>query len=149
MPRKILAVCLGNICRSPAAEGVLRALLPGEEIDSAGTSDWHIGDPPYGPMIAAARARGYDIAAFRARQFRAADFGRFDLILAMDAKNLADIEALRPSGSTTEVRLFAPFAGTGETEVPDPYYTRDFDGALMLIERAGAGLRAALASQPD
>ena len=146
MPRKILAVCLGNICRSPAAEAVLRALLPDDEIDSAGTSNWHVGEPPHPPMIRAARARGYDLAALRARQFASADFARFDLILAMDARNLRDIEALRPAGNTTPVRLFTDYApDTGADHVPDPYYTGDYDGALDLIEAAARGL----ARQPD
>ena len=74
MSSKILFVCLGNICRSPAAEGVARQLMPGIATDSAGTSDWHIGEPPYGPMQAAASARGYDLSDLRARQLTAADF---------------------------------------------------------------------------
>ena len=100
---RVLFVCLGNICRSPAAEGVMRALADraGADLtlDSAGTSDWHIGDAPYGPMQAAAERRGYDLAPLRARQAVAADFDRFDLIVAMDAKNRADLEALRPAGN--------------------------------------------------
>lgn len=145
MPHRILFVCLGNICRSPAAEGVFRDLMPEAETDSAGTSDWHVGDPPYGPMQAAARARGLDISGLRARQVSSADFSRFDLILAMDARNRADLEALRPPGNRTPVRLLTDFApDSGATHVPDPYYSRDFDGALDLIETAARGLRTAL-----
>ncbi|MFC3119342.1 low molecular weight protein-tyrosine-phosphatase [Jhaorihella thermophila] len=145
MTTRILFVCLGNICRSPAAEGVFRALMPEAVTDSAGTSDWHVGEPPYGPMQAAARARGYDISDLRARQFVAPDFDRFDLILGMDRGNIDRIERLRPARSQTPVRLFTDFAPeTGATEVPDPYYTRDFDGALDLIERAAKGLRQAI-----
>ncbi len=145
MTTRILFVCLGNICRSPAAEGVARSLMPGIEIDSAGTSDWHVGEPPYGPMQAAARARGIDLGALRARQFSAGDFHRFDLIVAMDADNLETIEALRPAGIETPVRLFTDYAPErGADHVPDPYYTRDFDGALDLIEAAADGLRRAL-----
>lgn len=145
MSSKILFVCLGNICRSPAAEGVARQLMPGIATDSAGTSDWHIGEPPYGPMQAAASARGYDLSDLRARQFTAADFTRFDLILGMDAKNIAEIESLRPPGNTTPVQLFTSYAPeTGADHVPDPYFTRDFDGALDLIEAAARGLKAAL-----
>ncbi|MGD9863736.1 MAG: low molecular weight protein-tyrosine-phosphatase [Pseudodonghicola sp.] len=145
MTTRILFVCLGNICRSPAAEGVARALLPGLEIDSAGTSDWHVGEPPYGPMQRAARARGIDLSALRARQFVAEDFYRFDLILAMDDNNLAAIEALRPAAAATEVRRFTDYAPqTGADHVPDPYYSRDFDGALDLIEMAAQGLKRAL-----
>ncbi|TMV09752.1 low molecular weight phosphotyrosine protein phosphatase [Ruegeria sediminis] len=145
MTHRILFVCLGNICRSPAAEGVFRARLPHLAADSAGTSDWHVGQPPYGPMQQAARARGLDLGGLRARQFVAADFTRFDLILGMDASNLADIEALRPPGNETPVRLLTDFApGSGADHVPDPYYTRDFDGALDLIEAAMDGLGAHL-----
>lgn len=138
---RVLCVCLGNICRSPTAEAVLRHMAPDLTLDSAGTSDWHIGNPPYGPAIAAGAARGYDLSSLRARQFVTEDFGRFDLILAMDRRNMADIEALRPHGATTPVRLFLDHApGHEGLDVPDPYYTRDFDGALDLIERAATGL---------
>jgi len=138
---KVLFVCLGNICRSPAAEGVFRTLAPEVETDSAGTGDWHVGEPPYGPMQAAARARGVDLSDLRARQFQAEDFARFELILAMDGQNLRDIEAQRPVGSETPVRLFTDYAPeTGADHVPDPYFTRDFDGALDLIEVAARGL---------
>ncbi|MFW8635284.1 low molecular weight protein-tyrosine-phosphatase [Cribrihabitans pelagius] len=145
MPTRILFVCLGNICRSPAAEGVFRALCPEAQTDSAGTSSYHIGDPPYGPMQAAARARGLDISDLRARRFRAEDFTAFDLVVAMDGENLRDIEALRPAGSATPVKLFTDYAPeSGADHVPDPYYTRDFDGCLDLIEAAARGLKAAL-----
>ncbi|TDK42195.1 low molecular weight protein-tyrosine-phosphatase [Antarcticimicrobium luteum] len=145
MTTRILFVCLGNICRSPAAEGIARALMPELVIDSAGTSDWHLSEPPYGPMQAAARSRGIDLAGLRARQFEPCDFHRFDLILAMDGDNLHRIEALRPEGSETSVRLFTDYAPeTGADHVPDPYYSRDFDGALDLVEAAAAGLKRAL-----
>lgn len=145
MTTRILFVCLGNICRSPAAEGVLRHHAPTLEIDSAGTGSWHVGDPPYGPMQAAARARGYDLSDLRARQFKPGDFDAFDLILAMDTDNLRQIEAMRPSGNATPVELFMRYApGAGFDHVPDPYYTGDFDGALDLIEQASSGLLAAL-----
>ncbi|MEO0916968.1 MAG: low molecular weight protein-tyrosine-phosphatase, partial [Pseudomonadota bacterium] len=111
------------------------------EVESAGTAGWHIGKPPYGPAIAAAAVRGYDMSALRAQQFLADDFEKYDLILAMDDQNLRDIEALRPSGNCTKVKLFLDFAPeTGRTEIPDPYYTRDFDEALDLIEAAAQGL---------
>lgn len=145
MTSAILFVCLGNICRSPTAEGVFRALAPNVQTDSAGTGGWHVGKPPYGPMRDAAHARGYDLSDLRARQFRADDFTRFDLIIAMDAQNLRDIEVLRPSGITTPVRLFTDYApDAGMDHVPDPNYTRDFDGTLDLIEIAARGLCAAL-----
>ncbi|WP_294606707.1 low molecular weight protein-tyrosine-phosphatase [Roseovarius sp.] len=145
MTSAILFVCLGNICRSPAAEGVFRALAPQVATDSAGTGGWHVGEPPYGPMQTAACARGIDLSDLRARQFRADDFTRFDLVIAMDAQNLRDIEALRPTGNTTPVRLMTDFApDAGMDHVPDPYYTRDFDGTLDLIETAARGLAATL-----
>ena len=145
MPASVLFVCLGNICRNPAAEGVFRALMPQARTDSAGTSDWHVGDPPYGPMQAAAALRGIDLSDLRARQFGAQDFRDFGLILAMDDKNLRDIEALRPAGNTTPVRLLTDYAPqSGSDHVPDPYYTRDFNGVLDLIEQAARGLRAAI-----
>lgn len=141
MTTRILFVCLGNICRSPAAEGVVRQIAPGLELDSAGTSDWHAGEAPYGPMQAAAKARGFDLSDLRARQFRARDFTDFDLIVAMDHSNQQRIEDMRPAGNTTPVTLFAEYAeGWHSTEVPDPYYTRDFDGVLDLIEDAARGL---------
>ena len=145
MTSRILFVCLGNICRSPSAEGVFRAMAPEVETDSCGTAGWHIGKPPYGPMQQAALIRGYDLSDLRARQLIPQDFQQFDLILVMDAQNLADVEAIRPRGSATPVRLFTDFApDAGMDHVPDPYYTRDFDGALDLIEQAAKGLKAAL-----
>ncbi len=139
---RVLFVCLGNICRSPAAEGVFASKAPMVEVGSAGTGGWHVGDPPYGPMQDAARARGYDLSKLRARQFVGADFSRFDLIVGMDADNIANIERLRPRGNDTPVRLFTDYGATSATAVPDPYYTRDFDGALDLIEVCAAGLAA-------
>lgn len=147
MTTSILFVCLGNICRSPSGEAVTRELGKSADItlDSAGTAGWHVGEPPYGPMQKAARARGYDMSGLRARQFSRNDFERFDLILAMDDQNLADIEALRPNGNETPVRLFTDYAPqAGMDHVPDPYYTRDFDGALDLIEDCAKGLLADL-----
>jgi protein-tyrosine phosphatase len=133
---RVVFVCLGNICRSPAAEGVMRQLAPDLTLDSAGTGGWHVGDAPYGPMQDAAAARGIDLSGLRARQFTAADFERFDLIVAMDRQNRADIEALRPAGNGPPVRLMA------DQDVPAPYYTRDFDGALDIIETAARRLLA-------
>ena len=140
---RVLFVCLGNICRSPAAEGVMRKLAPDWTIDSAGTGGWHEGDPPYGPMQQAALARDIDLSPLRARQFGRGDFDNFDLIIAMDRKNRRDIERLRPSGNTTPVELMA------DSDVPDPYYTRDFDGALDIIEAAALKLVRRTPVQPD
>ncbi|MGR3837358.1 MAG: low molecular weight protein-tyrosine-phosphatase [Cognatishimia sp.] len=141
---KVLFVCLGNICRSPSAEGVFREISDCVT-DSAGTGGWHVGSPPYGPMLEAAARRGHDFSDLRARQFRREDFADFDLIIGMDDANIRDIEALRPSGNKTPVQLFTDFAAeTGAQEVPDPYYTRDFDGALDLIESCAKGLHGKL-----
>jgi protein-tyrosine phosphatase len=149
MTTRILFVCLGNICRSPTAEGVTRHMAEGQGIaltlDSAGTSGWHVGEPPYDAMQAAARTRGYDLSRQRARQFDRADFDTFDLILAMDASNRREVEAMRPPGNDTPVRLFTDYATeTGMDHVPDPYYTRDFDETLDLVEACAKGLLATL-----
>ncbi|MEJ6403617.1 low molecular weight protein-tyrosine-phosphatase [Yoonia sp. 2307UL14-13] len=140
---RILFVCLGNICRSPAAEAVMRKLGPEMTLDSAGTGGWHTGDAPYGPMQEAAKARGLDLSDLRARQFNVADFRAFDLIVAMDDQNFADINAMRPPGLATPVRKLA------DDNVPNPYYTRDFNGALDMIEAACVSLRADIAGAPD
>ncbi|QIE47092.1 low molecular weight phosphotyrosine protein phosphatase [Pseudohalocynthiibacter aestuariivivens] len=145
MSNRILFVCLGNICRSPTAEAVARVVLPDLQVDSAGTGGWHVGEPPYAPMQAAARARGYNLSGLRARQVVSADFDRFDLIVAMDQDNRAALEELRPSGASAPVRVLTDYApGAGMDHVPDPYYTRDFDGVLDLIERCIRRLGAAL-----
>ncbi|MBD3786507.1 MAG: low molecular weight phosphotyrosine protein phosphatase [Sphingomonadales bacterium] len=141
---RILFLCLGNICRSPAAEAVMRqrAAAAGLAVtlDSAGTGDWHQGEPPYGPMQAAARARGYDLSDLRARQLAPADFSRFDLILAMDGQNLRDARAVAPAGAAARLE---PFLADGAA-VPDPYYTRDFDACLDIIEAGTEALIARL-----
>lgn len=149
MTQTILFVCLGNICRSPTAEAVVRKAAEDARLDltldSAGTSDWHAGEPPYGPMRKSALVRGYNLSYLRARQFVAEDFSRFDLILAMDGDNLNNVEALRPYGIDTPVKLFLDYAPDQPIrEVPDPYYTRDFDQAIDLAEQAAAGLIAEL-----
>ncbi|WP_170473478.1 low molecular weight protein-tyrosine-phosphatase [Ruegeria arenilitoris] len=147
MTRRILFVCLGNICRSPAAQGVFRTIVPTHTVDSAGTSGWHIGRPPYAPMQEAALARGIDLSDLRARQFLASDFELFDLIIGMDRDNIADIEALRPPGMGTPVRLLTDFSPhIGKDHIPDPYYTGDFEGAFYLIETATKGLHDHLTS---
>ena len=143
---RVLCVCLGNICRSPTAEAVLRSKGGDRlDVDSAGTGDWHVGKTPYGPAIEAGRRRGFDLAPLRARQVTGTDFADFDLILAMDVQNLSDIEGLRPDGDQTPVRLFLSYAPeTGRSEVPDPYFTGDFDEALDLIEAAAEGFLRSL-----
>ncbi|WP_208347652.1 low molecular weight protein-tyrosine-phosphatase [Pseudaestuariivita rosea] len=149
MKTRILFVCLGNICRSPTAEGVFRQISGGAyQVDSAGTSGWHIGDPPYGPMQDAARVRGYDLSNLRARQFVADDFERFDLILGMDDQNMRDIERLN-SGGRAKAQKLTTFGTLGADHVPDPYYTRDFDQALDIIENAARGLLTHLKAEAD
>jgi protein-tyrosine phosphatase len=141
---RILFVCLGNICRSPTAEGVMRRLVREEglehriEIDSAGTGGWHVGAPPDARATETARRRGTTLEG-AARRFEPADFQRFDLILAMDAENRRDLEALAPDPEArAKIRMFRP----GDLDVPDPYYGGDhgFDEVLDLVEEAARNL---------
>jgi protein-tyrosine phosphatase len=149
MEVKVLFVCMGNICRSPTAEAVFRArveeagLADRIRIDSAGTHDYHIGEPPDARTQRAALGRGYDMSALRGRQVERADFGRFDYVLAMDHANLAILERLRPQGTEAHLGLFLEFAERHpEREVPDPYYggAQGFEHVLDLVEDASAGL---------
>ncbi len=146
-------VCLGNICRSPTAQGVLRQLLKQEapglrvEVDSAGTADYHVGAPPDPRSRRAAMSRGVDLSALRARQVAPQDFAGFDLMLAMDRNNLRALEAMRPAGSRARVQLFLEYAPElGLLEVPDPYEgdARGFEAVLDLSMAASRGLIAAL-----
>jgi protein-tyrosine phosphatase len=150
---RILFVCLGNICRSPTAEAVLRAIAAREarelfvETDSAGTAGYHIGEPPDERSQAAARRRGYDLSALRARIVGPQDFEQFDLLLAMDRDNLAVLRSRAPVACRDRVRLFLDFAPEqGTAEVPDPYYggANGFEEVLDLIEAAARGLLAHL-----
>jgi protein-tyrosine phosphatase len=146
--KSILVVCLGNICRSPMAEGAVRkaldeAGLAHVAVDSAGTSGWHEGGPPDPRAVKAALMRDIDIAHQRARQVTDDDFHRFGLILAMDGQNYARLKAMQPEGSTATIRMFMEYAGEVPVrEVPDPYYGGEegFDHALDLIELAARGL---------
>ncbi|WP_310126701.1 low molecular weight protein-tyrosine-phosphatase [Pseudomonas oryzihabitans] len=151
---RILFVCMGNICRSPTAEGILRhkleaaGLAEAVELDSAGTGDWHRGKAPDSRAIQAAASRGYDISGLRARQVTVADFQRFDLILAMDHDNLAWLEPLRPAeGAAPE--LFLARQGLAVDEVPDPYYggAAGFERVLDLLESACDSLVAEVAAR--
>ena len=144
---RLLFVCLGNICRSPAAEGVMRARAGAAglavEIDSAGTGGWHAGEPPDRRMTAAAARRGVDLSGLRARQARPSDFSRFDLILAMDRGNFADLSRLRPPGAPARLELMLDQAdGPRGREVPDPYYggPDGFERVLDMLEEAADGL---------
>jgi len=151
---RILFVCLGNICRSPTAEGVLRALAAREapeltlEIDSAGTASYHVGQPPDARTRAAAARRGYDLSALRARVVEPLDFEHFDLILAMDRDNLKALRRRAPDTAHERLRLFMEFAAHAGApqEVPDPYYggPNGFEEVLDLVESAARGLIAHL-----
>ncbi len=148
---RLLFVCLGNICRSPTAAGVMQHLLEregieGVEVDSAGTGSWHVGHPPDGRATAAAAARGIELAG-EARRVTPADLRSFDLIVAMDSANRADLLAL--AGGEEErarVRLMREFdpesVAAGDLDVPDPYLGDDhgFDDVLDLVARACEGL---------
>jgi protein-tyrosine phosphatase len=150
---KILFVCLGNICRSPTAEGVLRVLAAREapdlalEIDSAGTAGYHVGEPPDPRTRQAAARRGYDLNALRARIVEPLDFERFDLILAMDRDNLRVLRRRAPATAHERLQLFLEFApDSGIEDVPDPYYggPNGFEEVLDLVEAAARGLIAHL-----
>lgn len=145
----ILFVCMGNICRSPTAEGVMRALVERAglaqhfELDSAGTHAYHIGNPPDARSLEAAAQRGYDLTALRARQIDPGDFERFELVLAMDRDNLTLLQRLCPPALRNRLALFLAYAdGCVEDEVPDPYYggPAGFDHVLDLAEAAAQGL---------
>jgi protein-tyrosine phosphatase len=150
---RLLFVCLGNICRSPMAEGVFRRVAEEEgvldrfEIDSAGLGDWHVGQAPDSRAQAAARTRGIDISAQCARQVTRSDFARFDLLVAMDGSNYDALVELAPKSTHHKIRRFldyAPHAGT--KDVPDPFFSgrAGFENALDLIEQATRGLIAHL-----
>jgi protein-tyrosine phosphatase len=146
---KILFVCLGNICRSPTAEAVMRGILARERpklamtLDSAGTANYHPGAPPDRRSQAAARRRGYELSDLRARQVQDEDFAIFDLILAMDRRNLQDLLQVAPREAHGKIQLFLDYAPEQQVrEVPDPYYggPNGFDDVLDLIEAASLGL---------
>ena len=149
MKVSVLFVCMGNLCRSPMAEGVFRqhvaeARLDGRlAIDSAGTHDYHVGDPPDPRAQRAAGRRGYDLSELRGRQVSRADFSEFDYVLAMDAVNLRALERLCPPQHTHKIRLIMEFgADSVMREVPDPYYggEQGFELVLDMVEEASRGL---------
>jgi protein-tyrosine phosphatase len=144
----VLFICLGNICRSPTAEGVFRRLATeaGLEdrivVDSAGTGDYHIGSPPDERACEVAARRGYDLAALRARQVSRTDFEAFDYILAMDEQNMRVLKRLAPKEHAHKVRLFTEFSSRPTPAVPDPYGggPEGFELVLDLVEDAARGL---------
>ncbi len=137
---KILMVCLGNICRSPLAEGIIRAKLmrvPGNfEVDSAGTGGWHSGENPDARSIKVARMHGIDISEQRARQLIKDDLQRFDLIFAMDQSNFRNIRLLSAPENYHKIHLYLEFAGSGIADIPDPWYGdfSDFEQVYRLLD---------------
>jgi protein-tyrosine phosphatase len=145
----VLFVCLGNICRSPTAEGVFRKLVDDAglaefiHIDSAGTHAFHVAEPPDRRAQAAALRRGVELSRIRARRVSETDYERFDLILAMDEDNLAVLRERASAESVSSLRLFLDFSESSrESEVPDPYYggTAGFERVLDIVEAAAEGL---------
>jgi protein-tyrosine phosphatase len=146
---RILFVCMGNICRSPTAEGVFRQLARQRapdlvlEIDSAGTHDYHIGEPPDRRAVSAASRRSIDLSGLRARRVQEEDFERFDLILAMDEENLHELRRRATPQHHERIRLMMEYAPqSGRKAVPDPYYggAQGFEEVLDLLEEAAEGL---------
>ena len=150
----VLFVCLGNICRSPTAEGIFkhkvqqRELTDQFDIDSAGTGDWHIGSPPDNRARAAAASRGFDIDGLRARQVKAQDFQHFDYVIAMDYSNQRNLRQLSDPRHADKVYLLLEFSDSHLEEVPDPYYGGDdgFNQVIDLIEEACEGLLSKILS---
>jgi low molecular weight protein-tyrosine phosphatase len=155
--RRVLFVCMGNICRSPTAEGVFRKFLAERapeldvQVDSAGTHAYHIGQPPDVRAQRAAARRGVDLSAQRARRVTERDFEHFELLLAMDELNRAALLEICPAEYRGRVRLLLEFAPqAGRIDVPDPYYgaSNGFEQVLDLVEAAAAGVLAHLRSTP-
>lgn len=150
---KVLFVCMGNICRSPTAEGVFRHKIENAgldkhvEIDSAGTHAYHVGEPPDGRAQKAALNRGFDLSRQRARRVSSNDFEEYDYVIAMDSSNEDDLVSICPVGLDDKIHLFLKFASNANTtEVPDPYYGggNGFEIVLNLVEDAADGLIAHL-----
>ncbi|WP_341896260.1 low molecular weight protein-tyrosine-phosphatase [Ferrovibrio terrae] len=150
----VLMVCTGNICRSPTADGLLRhallrhGLAERVEVDSAGTHDYHIGDPPDRRSIATARRYGVDLSGLRARQVTAKDFARFDLVLAMDDGHFRQLQRLCPPTHRDRLKLYLSYAPQFGRDVPDPYYggTDGFDEVWRMCETVTEALVAEIRS---
>jgi len=142
----ILFVCTSNICRSPTAEVVFRAVAEKQNlrvrVDSAGTNDYHVGEPPDRRAIEHARRRGYDLSALRARQVEQRDFEEFDLVLAMDREHLQFMDRICAPQQRHKLKLFLEVAGMREADVPDPYYggPQGFEHVLDVAQAASNGL---------
>ncbi len=141
---QVLMVCLGNICRSPTAHGVMDKYIKNKKlddyirVDSAGTGDWHIGESPDQRAVQAAAGRGYQIASLRARQVCQADFEEFDYLLAMDRTNLRELKNRCPGTHQSKLQLLLQYSNSGHESVPDPYYSgaQGFELVLDLVEEA-------------
>lgn len=153
---RVLFVCTGNICRSPTAEGVARVLAAKQgvdhlfEFDSAGTHGYHVGEPPDPRTVAAARRRGYDLSALRARRVTEFDFIGFDHVLAMDREHLDFLRRACPAPHRHKLRLFLDYRRSFEQdEVPDPYYggMQGFEQVLDLVEDAATQLILSLSAR--
>ena len=150
----ILFVCLGNICRSPLAEGVFRSVVERAgktnlyHIDSSATGSWHVGNPPDARMITTADRHGTDLSNQRCRQIAQNDFYDFDLIICMDQSNIHNVEAIIPADATAKIKMFMPYALGQDIEVPDPYYMEAADGFeqvyQMVLEASNALLEKTL-----
>ena len=159
-PVSLLVVCLGNICRSPLAEGALRARLDEAglghvRVDSAGTSDWHVGKPPDSRSIATAARHGVDISGQRARQRHEDDYQRFDWVLCADLQNFADVQARRPRDASAQIELLTRWAGVhadvDEGAIPDPYTggREDFEHVWNIVDAVAEAVVARLRTGID
>jgi protein-tyrosine phosphatase len=152
MPIRILFVCMGNICRSPTAEGVFAKLVKEAGLehaiasDSAGTADYHVGEAPDPRACASAAQRGYDLKDLRARQVARGDFEKFDYVLAMDEQNLWELKRVCPPEFLPKLHMFTEYASRGACDVPDPYYggPQGFEAMYTILHRSCEGFLEAV-----